>query len=310
MARDLIPPPSPAGRPQTPDGTPNLIELPPDPLPPGAVPVDAGPPPGPSEFRNRFGFLLGALAGVFIAAALAAAIVIATSSSDGNDEGLSANWSKWQPSDNSIEAGAAEIAQYVGGQYKHPDGKQLADVSGGEFPNGPQLVLRPSSGPIVHIDGTRVLYQLNGLGPNDTIKGGTPSTTRGAVIQREGLELALYTFRYLPDADSVVVMLPKSPPTKEQQAAMTALASGATKTVPDSLDPDKLPPKPALFYRPGDLKQQLQMPLGNTLAPTAPSTDDYTGPEAKTVATLTTSNLFTVSGDGQTVVYLDRPDTP
>src|SRR3954449_715905 len=125
MARDLIPPPSPAGRPETPDGTPNLIELPPDPLPLGAEPGAAGPPPGPSQFRNRFGFLLGALAGVFIAAALAAIVVAANNNKGTADEGLAPNWSKWQPSDTSIEGGAKEIGEHVGAEYKHPDGKQL-----------------------------------------------------------------------------------------------------------------------------------------------------------------------------------------
>src|ERR1700712_4145462 len=117
MASDLIPPPSPAGKPPSPDGppssggTPNLIELPPESPLAGAEPA-AGPPPGPSEFRNRFGFLLGALAGVFIAAALAAAIVLASGGGGAQDEGLAPNWSRWQPPDTSIEAGSQEIATH------------------------------------------------------------------------------------------------------------------------------------------------------------------------------------------------------
>ena len=62
MARDLIPPPSPAGRPQ-PEGTPRLIELPPE-REELVQPYTAPPPPRdlpPSRFRNRFGFLIGAL---------------------------------------------------------------------------------------------------------------------------------------------------------------------------------------------------------------------------------------------------------
>ena len=43
-------------------------------------------------------------------------------------------------------------------------------------------------------------------------------STRGAVVFREALELALYTFRYLPDAESVMVMIPPPP----QDAATTA----------------------------------------------------------------------------------------
>src|SRR3954470_23532137 len=108
MARDLIPPPSPAGRPTGPSGTPNLIELPPEPPRSGAQPAQV--PSGPSEYRNRFGFLLGALAGVCVAAALIIAAVVITQGGDpGSDEGLAKNWSKWQPEDTTVEGGSAQI---------------------------------------------------------------------------------------------------------------------------------------------------------------------------------------------------------
>jgi hypothetical protein len=308
MARDLIPPPSPAGRPQTPDGTPNLIELPPDRAPLGAEPVVAGPPPGPSEFRNRFGFLLGALAGVFIAAALAAAIVIAhNNGSNGSDEGLAPNWSRWQPSDTTIDGGAQQIAEHVAAEYKHPDGKQLVQIKGGELPSAFALTVRPSSGPVTDIDGTRVLYQFDGLGENMSIKGGTPSATRLKVIQREALELALYTFRYLPDAESVTMLLPPPPLTDEQKAAAQAAAATAAAGTSAATAP---PPAPAIFYRPGDLKPQLQLPLGQTLGPKAPSTDSFTGPEATTVNTLTSSNSFVMTQPAPGHILLDRPDKP
>src|SRR3954451_21969987 len=295
MARDLIPPPSPAGRP-TPDGTPNLIELPPE-SPLAAAEPEKGPPPGPSQFRNRFGFLMGALAGVFIAAALVAVIVVTDNGGSGVDEGLAPNWSRWQPPDHSIEQGAMEIAQHVGAEYKHPDGKQLLQIKGGELPSDVNLVVRSSG--ITNIDGTRVLYTLDGLGPNQSIKGGTPTKSRLKVLHREALELALYTFRYLPDAESVTVWLPPPPPTeKEKQAAALATATG--------VPPTTSAPKTVLFYRPGDLRQQLQMPLGNTLGPRTPSTDKYTGAEADNVDTLTLSNPFDLTVQGSQVV-LDRP---
>jgi hypothetical protein len=308
MARDLIPPPSPAGRPTSPDGTPNLIELPPDRSFLTAEPV-ASPPPGPSEFRNRFGFLLGALAGVFIAAALAAAVVIANSGGNGaQDEGLASNWSRWQPTDTTIGGGAKQIAEHVGAEYKHPDGKQLVQISGEELPSEFTLTVRPSSGPVTNIDGTRVIYQLDGLGPNGTIKGGKPSTTRAKVIQREALELALYTFRYLPDAESVTMLLPPAPPTDAEKAAAQAAAAAAAVTGASSTTPPT--PQPAIFYRPGDLKPQLQVPLGQTLGPKVPSTDSYTGPELTTVITLTGSNSFLMTQPTQGHILLDRPDNP
>jgi hypothetical protein len=298
MARDLIPPPSPAGRP-TPDGTPNLIELPPEPPRSPAEPA-MGPPPGPSQFRNRFGFLLGALAGVFIAAALVAVVVITNSSGSTDEEGLASNWSRWQPSDTTVEGGAQEIADHVGKEYTHPDGQQLVGVTASQLPDEATLDVRVGS--VTKIDGARVIYSMDGFGEDRSIKGGTPSEMRLSVLHREALELALYTFRYLPEAESVTTVLPPPPPTEAEKKAKAAFAAG-TGPAPE--------PKPltAVFYRPGDLRQQLQMPLGNTLVAKAPSTTGFTGPEASTVETLTGSNLFTISST-TTGVLLDRLRSP
>src|SRR5262245_26183529 len=103
MARDLIPAPSPAGRPQ-PDGTPRLVELPPEPSLDQMEP-EAPPPPrrlAPSRFRNRFGFLTGGLIGVVVAAAALLAIGLSSNDPTPASEGLAKNWSKWQPGDASL----------------------------------------------------------------------------------------------------------------------------------------------------------------------------------------------------------------
>src|SRR4051812_46775791 len=157
MASDLIPPSSPAGRP-LPDGTPHLIELPPEPPRSPAEPSQR-PAPGPSEFRNRFGFLMGALAGVFVAALLVVTAVLVTSGDSGSNEGLAVNWSKWKPTDTSLEGGAAQIAEKVGAEYKHPDGKQLVLVEGSPLPESYELVLHSSR--ITKLDGPTVVYQLD-----------------------------------------------------------------------------------------------------------------------------------------------------
>jgi hypothetical protein len=295
MARDLIPPPSPAGRPTSPDGTPNLVELPPEPT---AASVEEQGPLGPSRYRNRFGFLLGALAGVFVAAALVAVIVISDGGSSNEDPSLAKNWSRWHPSDDSLEGGSAQIAEKVGAEYTHPDGKQLVQVKGTTIPSNISVTVRPATGPIADIQGNTVFYTLNGLGPNNSILGGKPSTTRLKVIHREALELALYTFRYLPDAESVIAVLPPAPPTKEdEQAAALAAATGQAPASSTELN--------ALFYRPGDLKPQLQVPLGHTLGPKAPNTDTFSGREANTVETLTLSNVFRIS-ENASGILLDR----
>jgi hypothetical protein len=299
MARDLIPPPSPAGRPQ-PAGTPRLVELPPEqiaPTPPPASPPNLPP----SRFRNHFGFMIGALGGALIASVVVLAVVLSTSNGSSAAEGLAPNWSKWQPSDTSLEGGAAQIAEHVGREYKHGNGRQLLKVQSGPLPV--DVALRPATGDISIFQGPGVLYQLNGLGPNGSIKGGTPSESRLQLVRREALELALYTFRYLPDVEMVVALLPPPPPTADEKTDPAAAAGGLSAAA----NPDTAR---AVFYRPGDLKPQLQVPLGVTVPATAPAPEKMGGPEGKTVDSLTLANLFkwsvTQAQDKTTYLVLDR----
>jgi hypothetical protein len=306
MARDLIPPPSPAGKPTSQHtlsgGVPNLIELPPEPPRSPAEPAQKVNLP-PSQFRNRFGFLMGALAGVLVAAGLVVVAVLAWGGSDnGAGEGLAKNWSRWTPADVTLTDGAQQIADHVGAEYHHANGQQLTKVTGG--PLGIGVALRASSGQIKSYDGQNgVLYTLNGLGANGSIKGGTPSTQRLQLVRREALELALYTFRYLPDADMVVTLLPPPPP-----KAGTDAASPVSGILPNtSADPKEMT---AVFYRPGDLKQRLQIPLGATLGAAAPPPEQMGGTEGQTVDSLTLPNLFNwslpASQVGQPSLVLDR----
>ena len=56
-----------------------------------------------------------------------------------------------------------------------------------------------------------VLYRLCGLGAQCAINKGKPSNERGLLLQREALELALYSFRYLDGVKNVVALMPPSP---------------------------------------------------------------------------------------------------
>jgi hypothetical protein len=308
MARDLIPPPSPAGRPLPDDSAtrregsaPRLVELPPEPPRSPAQPAQE-PSPGPSAFRNRFGFLIGALGGVFIASAVLLAAVLSSGGAGASaaSEGLAPNWSKWQPADTSLEGGSTQIADHVGSEYKHSNGRQLLKVQASPLPV--EVALRPATGNISIIDGPGVLYQLNGLGPNGSIKGGTPSESRLQLVRREALELALYTFRYLPDVKMVVTLLPPPPPTQDGTAA--AATAGLVSA---AADPNTLR---AVFYRPGDLKPQLQVPLGLTVPAKAPTPEAMGGAEGKMVDQLTLANVFkwsvSTAQDKTTYLVLDR----
>jgi len=330
MARDLIPPSSPAGRP-APDGTPNLIELPPEPARAASQPP-LPEPSGPSQFRNRFGFLLGALAGILIAAALVGVVVLSTGR-ERVDDGLAANWSRWQPTDTTALAGATQIAQHVEGEYRDAKGKQITVVRA--IPLTETVALRGGSGAINLFEDPGIAYTVDGLGPHKSILGkGTAERLR--LVQRQALELALYTFRYLPDVEQVVTYLPPPPPTEAQitaqknadtagmlanaaierarttgakkdyvaaQGAIAIAQKAATDTVPDGA-------RRAVFYRPGDLRLQLEKPLGETLpAKRFAQPDNFTADELTTVDELTKFNQFNWSRPDpeRAILMLDMP---
>src|SRR3954462_3492963 len=245
MAPYLLPPPPPAGQP-VPDGTPHLIEQPPE-SPKNAAtaaPVDHGP----SEFRNRFGFIAGALGGVILATVAVFAIVFTTNNGS-SDEGLFKNWSKWQPEEKSMTAGPAEIATHVAPEYKQDDGTQLVTVTGGPLQvQGiqPDDVLVQAQDSIHQLTGHAVMYTLSGLGKRGSILSGQPSQERHRLVRREALELALYSFRYLPKVDMVVALLPPPKPAAGEDPDQAAA---------------KNPPQ-AILYRPGDSKDPLAAPAG------------------------------------------------
>jgi len=274
MARDLIPPPSPAGQP-VPDGTPHLIELPPE-TPEHTAPQSQADH-GPSDFRNRFGFIMGGLGGIVLAAAAIGLIIFTTSGPP--NEGLYKNWSKWKPQETSMSGGPPEIATHVAPEYKLDDGKQLVNVTAGPLEaQGVPLndVILQVQNSFHQISGSAVMYTLSGLGPGGSIDSGTPSKERHRLVRREALELALYTFRYVHHVDMVVALLPPPKP-----------ADG--ETAEEALQKN---PVQALLYRPGDLKGQLQVPLGATVPAKAPTPDTIPPKEATTIDALTLSNLF------------------
>ena len=292
MAGDLIPPPSPAGRPPV-DSMEDVrasVQL------EEAAQPEAPERHGPSPFRGRFGFALGALAGVGVCVA-ALAVVLATAPGDTGPP-LAKNWSAWKPDTPRMIEGAAAIAAHVGLQYELEDGSPLTQVrsSGLEF-QGLRLgvAVRPLGEDLVFLEGDGLLYVLNGLGPDGAVAGGKPSKARGRLLMREALELALYSFRYLDDVTMVAVLLP--PSAKDDAAAST------------STEP-KTEPTRAVFYRPGDLKPRLQIPLGATLPAKPPSPDTFGGVEAETVEQLTSSNLVKwdvqAAQDNTPYLVLDR----
>jgi hypothetical protein len=308
MAKDLIPPPSPAGRPE-PESSESAGRIAAGLWSGGERPAegavqeeDAARPAAPaalapSPFRSRFGFVVGALIGVAFAV-VGLGVVLAL---DASERAAPDGWSDWRPAGEDELAVAEQIADHVGVKYRLGDADQLVAVqsSGLELADRPlEIALRTASvgGDIELIEGHGVMYKLNGLGKDGSIPSGRPSEERLLLLKREALELALYTFRYADDVDMVVALLPPSPP-KARQEQQTA---------------GQLPPFPAMFFRPGDLRGELGVPLESTLpaAPPRPEQIDLKKPEFKRIDALTRGNSFTASfqqgQDASLFLVLDR----
>jgi hypothetical protein len=294
VAGDLIPPPSPAGKPP-PDPILEPMLAPAaaaEPEPPAAAPR------GPAPFRSRFGFAWGALIGIALCAAGALALLIASPRDTGPK--LADHWSKWQPETSRMVDGAVDIAGHVGLQYKLDGGEQLVSVRSSSLELGGQeigVAVRPQRGDLQFLEGDGLLYILNGLGPNGRLPTGTPTKKRGRLLMREALELALYSFRYLDDVTMVAVLLPQTAEQAEQNAGGAAAA----------------PQTNAVFYRPGDLLDQLQVPLERTLSPKTPRPSTMTKDESLRVDDLTLRNLFLASVQpleaNQNYLVLVEPET-
>jgi hypothetical protein len=128
-----------------------------------------------------------------------------------------------------------------------------------------------------------MMYILCGDGAKCSINGGTASVGRGAVVRREALELALYTFRYVPGVTSVVTFFP---PKKGNAMSF------------------------ALFFDKSSFAAQLDHPLHKTLV-VQPAADSLVPSERATVDLLTKTRIlhFALERDtssGQRVLVLSK----
>jgi len=224
-----------------------------------------------SQYAPRFHFLTGALVAVGVAALVGLGLFIALPGG-GQDPG--GRWSQWRPTAEGA-AGAQQIAEHVGSEYKLPDGHQMVDVSvtGLEIEGVPLAVaLReaPAQGGDIRVfDDNGLIYRLCGLGPDCAIASGKASTRRHLLLRREALELALYSFRYLDDVHQIVVFMP---PRLGQK------------------------PNQALFFREGDVAQELDRPLTASLSPRVPTVRTVTlSPDASLVDQITSPKIFQFS---------------
>jgi hypothetical protein len=226
--------------------------------------------PLPRPHRLRFGLIYGALAAIVVAA-IGGGVVFASRSIN-----PSPAWSSWKPNGGGLGA-AQKIADHVGKQYHLPNGSQLVDV----MSKAPSLS-PPSSGTLplhyVAVKGTKgsgdqvypmsgtdsVMYSLCGLGTGCAIATGKPTQERGRLVRREILELALYTFKYVPGIENVIAFIPPA-----------------------------LGKQYVVYLRRSDIAAQLKQPLTTTLRSTVPLPKAIPAREVRMIDATTVPRVYT-----------------
>ena len=256
-----------------------------------------------------------AVVGLFVLAvvALAGAVWLSSSGRHGKSAATAAGpaWSSWQPTAPGL-AGAQEIADYVAPYYRATPANQLAVVTvvNLDNPTAPVQVVVPvgSSGSVLPLPaGDTIVYNLCGEGStNCSIGVGTPSPARLLLLQRESLELALYTFKYITGTQTVVALLPPG---------HTVVRCGAVCTK-SHRKPVTKPLNLAVAFERSELTPWLSQPLRAALPEPIPPTaaEMPKAKEAELVNVLTSHGMFSESTataqDGSTIITLNGPLRP
>jgi hypothetical protein len=199
-------------------------------------------------------------------------------------------WSEWQPQFGGV-AGAREIAGYVAPGYRVTPTQQLAVVTVSSNLDGSTLILQegPSSNDTGVLTGSTLVYNFCGLGPECSIPG-KPSTQRMLLARLEAFELALYTFKYLPDIQNVVSILP--PAFQVSPATAKGATASLSPTPPASLGRTVV----AVEFNRHELQPILGDPLSDFFPPKPPALGGV--PTSQAIATMdfiTANQMFTPS---------------
>lgn len=265
-------------------------------------------PPAASPHSARFRAVTGLLVGLAIAALIVAGAIATRGRSHAP---AAAKWSLWSPPDSGTLA-ARDIADYIAPFYRLSNVTQLAVVTvvnletaatqaaqaqaaaagtASSAPSGTlQVAVRPSptSSQVSLLTGNTIAYDLCGIGHNCAIGSGQPSSARLLLLRREALELALYTFKYLPSTQNVVAILPPG-------YTESTTTSTLSKTLPTSQSTAKTTPVDiAVLFDRQELSPLLDRPLADTLPEQFPPTVTQmpTAPSAPLVAQVTARGLF------------------
>ena len=242
-----------------------------------------------AALRRRFGLAYLALAvAMGVAAGLFVVFVDRTSSSQGT-AAASGAWPSWRP-ERSGELGAIEVARWVGQRYRLPSGRQLVAV----IAQRPQFqnvqvnndLIRPSDAQYpkdiaVLPLGNGIMYVLCGLGQACAIDEGEPTAQSRLLLRREAIELAMLTFNYDADVETVTAVLP-----------------------PEKSD------RFALVFRRQDLRDELRRGLSRTFSQRGPlRPGDIGQKEAATIDNIALPSFYAYAvqagGDGTPIFILD-----
>jgi hypothetical protein len=230
-----------------------------------------------NRYSLRFGLLYGGLAVVFVAAVVGfVVLVVNPDSSSSNSSSSGKAWSPWKPASGTPAVMARAIAKHVANEYKlNKKGTQLvAVVSGRPTVTADTHKIAISTITVNQGGGDDVVptnstwsEQLCGLGTACSIDSGQATEARGRLVRREALEVALYTFKFVPTINSIVAFMPP-PPGK--------------------------PPTTLLYLQKDALAKQLSEPLSATLPLASPPLPTAPDPmEKATIDKLTLPKVYT-----------------
>jgi hypothetical protein len=202
-------------------------------------------------YTGRF-FFFYAVLGVVLVGAIAGVVVLAEKPGPPKPP----PWSSWRPAGGSTQTMSGEIISHISHQYKSDKkGDQLVVV----FPSAPEvnqniknynvstIAVRSSAtsqnlSRIITTSGI-TQQQFCGLGDSCSIEKGTATADRERLVRREALEIALYTFKYVPSVNGILAYMPPPP---------------------------GQPPSTLLFLERSGLQKQLSEPIAKTLPLTTP----------------------------------------
>jgi hypothetical protein len=274
-----------------------------------------------SPHSHKFRAVFGTLIGIAIGAIVVAVTVVM----DNNDKSTTqaAPWSSWRPLDSGT-LGARDIADHVAPLYRISPVDQLDVITvvnlanstaaqtaaaNGTPTNGLQVAVQfdPSSSQISLLSGNTIAYNLCGVGgKNCAIGVGQPSSDRLLLLRREGLELALYTLKYISGVQNVVTILP---PGHTQQTS-TLSANPPAPNAKSSSQPVDI----ALLFSRDELKPWLTLPLQDTFPEQFPPSVSQLSQwrqteEAGLIDQITAHGLFSerlvTAQDGSNLIVLD-----